>query len=43
MNNTNGKNREKLNPAWVAQFMGTTLEKIFFVPLVTQSWSKQQK
>lgn len=26
--NTNGKNHE-LNPAWVAQLMGTTLEKIF--------------
>lgn len=41
-NNTSGKNQEKLNPAWVAQLMGTTLEKIFFVPLVTQSWNKQQ-
>lgn len=41
--NTNGKNREQLNPAWVAQLMGTTLEKIFFVPLVTQSWNKLQK
>lgn len=41
-NNTRGKNEEKLNPAWVAQLMGTTLEKIFFVPLATQSWSKQQ-
>lgn len=41
-NNTNGKNREQLNPAWVCQLMGTTLERIFFVPLVIQSWSKQQ-
>jgi hypothetical protein len=40
--NTTGKNRAQLNPAWVAQLMGTTLGKIFFVPLVTQSWSKQQ-
>ncbi len=40
---TNGKSREQLNPAWVAQLMGTTLEKIFFVPLVTASWNKQQK
>lgn len=31
--NMNGKNQEQLNPAWVAQLMGTTLEKIFFVPL----------
>lgn len=40
--NTNGKSRAQLNPAWVAQLMGTTLEKIFFVPLATQLWSKQQ-
>lgn len=40
--NTTGKSRAQLNPAWVAQLMGTTLEKIFFVPLVTQSWSKRQ-
>lgn len=37
-----GKNREQLNPAWVAQLMGTTSEKIFFVPLATQWSSKQQ-
>lgn len=43
LSNGNGKNRGKLNPAWVAQFMGTTLTAIFFVPLVTQSWSKQQR
>lgn len=42
MSNTNGNTREKLNPAWVAQLMGTTLEKIFFVPLATQWSSKQQ-
>lgn len=34
-NNMNGKNQERLNPAWVAQLMGTTLEKTFFVPLAT--------
>lgn len=34
--NTHGKRREQLNPGWVAQLMGTTLEKIFFVPLVTE-------
>ena len=34
-NKTFGKNPEQLNPAWVAQLMGTTLEKIFFVPWVT--------
>lgn len=33
--NTNGKNREQLNPAWVAQLMGTTSAKIFFVHLET--------
>lgn len=41
--NTNGKNREQLNHAWVAQLMGTTLEKTFFVPMVMESWNKQQK
>lgn len=40
--NTDGKNRAQLNPAWVAQLMGTTLEKIFFVPLATAWSSKQQ-
>jgi hypothetical protein len=40
--NTHGKNRAQLNPAWVAQLMGTTLERIFFVPLATQWLSKQQ-
>lgn len=33
--NIHGKNREQLNPAWEAQLMGTTLEKTFFVPMVT--------
>lgn len=32
---TNGKSQEQLNPAWVAQLMGTTLEKTFFVHMVT--------
>ena len=40
-NSMNGNNREQLNPAWVAQLMGTTLERTFFVPMVIQSWSKQ--
>lgn len=39
---TNGKNREQLNPAWVAQLMGTTLEKTFYVPLAMQLLSKPQ-
>lgn len=30
-----GKNRAQLNPAWVAQLMGTTLDRTFFVPLAT--------
>lgn len=29
-NPTISKNQEQLNPAWVAQLMGTTLEKIYF-------------
>lgn len=40
--NTTGKSREQLNPAWVAQLMGTTLERIFFVPLATAWSSKRQ-
>lgn len=35
-NSTISKNRAQLNPAWVAQLMGTTLEKIFFVGKVTE-------
>jgi len=31
---TVGKNLEQLNPAWVAQLMGITLERIFYVGLV---------
>lgn len=42
MSNGNGKSQEKLNPAWVCQLMGTTLEKIFFVPLAIQ-WSNRQQ
>lgn len=38
---TNGKSRARLNPAWVAQLMGTTLEQIYFAPLAMQSSSKQ--
>lgn len=34
--NTTGKPREQLNPAWVAQLMGTALERIFFAHLVTE-------
>jgi hypothetical protein len=36
----NGKSRASLNPAWVAQLMGTTSEKIFFVPSATQWLNK---
>jgi hypothetical protein len=38
-----GNSKPQLNPAWVAQLMGTTIEKTFFVPMVTASWNKQQK
>lgn len=41
--NMNGNILGQLNPAWVAQLMGTTLEKIFFVPLATQWLSRPQK
>lgn len=41
--NTTGNNQGPLNPAWVCQLMGTTLETIFYMPLVTQLWNKQQK
>lgn len=34
--NTNGKNPGQLNPAWVAQLMGTTLEKTFFACTETE-------
>lgn len=35
-NNLNGRNQEQLNPAWVSQLMGTTLNRIFFVCSVTE-------
>jgi hypothetical protein len=40
--NTIGKSRASLNPAWVAQLMGTTSEKIFFVHSVTAWLNKPQ-
>lgn len=40
--NTNGKNQGQLNPAWVAQLMGTTLEKTFFVCTEMGSYNKPQ-
>jgi hypothetical protein len=39
---TNGKSRARLNPAWSIQLMGTTLQKIFTVPLAIQLLSKPQ-
>jgi hypothetical protein len=41
--NIHGKSTGKLNPAWVAQLMGTTLEKTFFVPLATAWLSRPPK
>lgn len=35
--NMNGKNPVQLNPAWVAQLMGTTLKRTFYVCTVTVS------
>lgn len=35
LTSTNGKSQEQLNPAWVAQLMGTTFEQTFFVHMVT--------
>ncbi|MDY8137594.1 hypothetical protein U0D62_18370 [Aquimarina sp. 2201CG5-10] len=32
----NGRSQERLNPAWVAQLMGTTLEQNFFANMVTE-------
>ena|SRR6476646_530242 len=40
--NLNGRSRELLNPAWAAQLMGTTLEKIFSAAWETQWWNKLQ-
>lgn len=37
----NGKRPALLNPVWVAQLMGTTLEKTFFVCTATELSSKQ--
>jgi hypothetical protein len=42
-NNTRGKNLGQLNPAWVLQLMGTTLEKTFCEWPVMQSLNKPQK
>lgn len=39
-NNTNGK-RHELNPAWVLQLMGTTIEKTFFAWREMESLNKQ--
>lgn len=45
--NTHGKTRElsrgRLNPKWVSQLMGTTLERIFFVRSETQSLNGNHK
>jgi len=49
LTSTNGKNLEPseevrlLNPAWVAQLMGTTLEKTFFACSEMESSDKQQQ
>jgi hypothetical protein len=42
-NNMPGKNPGQLNPAWVLQLMGTTLEKTLFVPLAIQLLKTRQK
>lgn len=34
--NTSGNNQERLNPAWVAQLMGTTLEQSFFANMAME-------
>ena len=39
---TNGKSREQLNPAWVAQLMGTTLEMTFFGCMEMELLNKQR-
>lgn len=43
ISSTPGKRRELLNPAWVAQLMGTTLEKIFSAGWATEWWNKPLK
>lgn len=42
LSSTIGKNRARLNPAWSIQLMGTTLQRIFTVPLAIQLLNKQQ-
>lgn len=39
---SHGKSRVRLNPAWVAQLMGTALEKTFFAPMGIVSLNKPQ-
>lgn len=39
---THGKSPARLNPAWSIQLMGTTLQKIFTVPLAIPLLNKQQ-
>lgn len=40
--NGNGKNQERLNPAWAIQLNGTTLQKTFYVPMATWSHRSNQ-
>lgn len=42
-NSMTGKSQEQLNPAWVAQLMGTTLEVIFFGHSAMQLKNTRQK
>lgn len=42
-NSSIGKSRAQLNPAWVAQLMGTTLGKTFYVPMATAWLNKLPK
>jgi hypothetical protein len=42
-NSTPGKPKGQLNPEWVAQLMGTTLEQSFFASMATGSSPKPQK
>jgi hypothetical protein len=39
--NSNGKPRAYLNPAWVAQLMGTTIEKTFYACMEMESFGPQ--
>ncbi len=43
INNMNGRKTARLNPAWVAQLMGTTLETTFFGCMEMELWNKLQK